>query len=907
MRLSLYLTLIVNSIILLAFAGFGGYMASQQSASLTKELEHDTITMARSIAGGSIPDLLLVDLERIENSLLRQVTLGSAQELVVADRHGRILVQVERGANGLPKSVYKHISQPLDLSQAEVRTQATYTLLLPIEHVERLGWVRVTSSLSALEQVRRQIWVGTLLASLLTIAFVSVLLGVFLRKATAELRRAGEFAGDLAQQRSVSMSTTSRIVEIQELTTSLNSAAQALRKSTKGMNDKQFALDQHAIVSIADLQGNITYANDLFCQISGYARDELLGQNHRLLLSGSQPPALFEDLWQTISSGHVWHGEICNRNHSGGQYWVRSTIMPLLGEDGLPEQYIAIRTDISALKQAEHEMLLAKNEAVQASQVKSDFLANMSHEIRTPLNAIIGMAYLAMKTNLNAKQSDYIGKIHYSGGHLLGVVNDILDFSKIEAGKLEIESSIFRLDRILDNLTTLLGATVSAKSLAFVSEVDASLPTYLKGDFLRLGQVLVNFVNNAIKFTEAGRITVRVKKIDATESNIRVHFEVEDTGIGLTPEQKGRLFQSFHQADASTSRRFGGTGLGLAISKHLSQLMGGEVGVESEVGRGSTFWFTANLGLVSDEDIAHLNSFEAQPKSLPARFELIRGKRILLAEDNEFNQQIATEMLEDAGAMVVVANNGKEALDLAQREKFDCVLMDMQMPVMDGLEATRLIRADAALLGLKIIALTANTQQVDKDKCFAAGMDDFIIKPFLPEQFYTTIAKHLQEQTCADEAASAVPSPLAGEINPGCLSPCQGGAGGGLVSNGQSGINTSPSAVTMQGDPSIIDLTILAKMVGDDPAKVRKYAYKFLETTSNSLPEIEAALQAGDLLLLGALGHRCKASARAVGAIGFADLCQALDEGKVGGDIAQMSAIVAQLRPLLERIREQIG
>jgi len=299
MRLWLYLTLVVNSIILLAFLGHGAHMASEQSAWLAQDLENDTHNMARSISAGSADYLLLAEFDKIENLLLRQVTLGSVRELVVADNNGRILVQVERGSTGQPKSVYEHflqsldlsqsergstgqprsvyehVSQLLDLSESEVRTLATYTLLLPIERGERLGWVRVTTSLSALESVRREIWVDALLASLLTVVVTGGLLVVFLRKATAALGHATEFAGDLINQRGVSMPTISRIVEIEQLRRALNSAAQALRQSAKGMTDRQFALDQHAIVSITDLQGNITYANDRFCQ-----------RNQRLLTSG---------------------------------------------------------------------------------------------------------------------------------------------------------------------------------------------------------------------------------------------------------------------------------------------------------------------------------------------------------------------------------------------------------------------------------------------------------------------------------------------------------------------------------------------------------------------------------------------------------------------------------------------
>ncbi len=445
MRLWLYLTLVVNSIILLAFIGYGSHTASEQSAWLAQDLENDTRNVARSISAGSADYLLLASFDKIENLLLRQVTLGSVQELVVADRNGRILVQVERGSTGQPKSVYEHflqpldlsqsergsndqprsvyehVSQPLDLSQSEVRTLATYTLLLPIERGERLGWVRVTASLSALESVQREIWVDALLASLLTVVVTGGLLAVFLRKVTAALAHATQFAGDLIHQRGVAMPTISRIMEIVQLRRALNSAAQALRQSAKDMSDRQFALDQHAIVSITDLQGNITYANDLFCQISGYARDELLGQNHRLIKSGSHPPAFFEDLWQTISAGRVWHGEICNRNRYGALYWVSSTIVPLLGEDGQPEQYIEICTDITDRRQQQNEILRLNAGLEERVQQRTEELVSQQEELRQSNRynrdlfntSLIGLALCKMDGSLvdiNQAYVDILGR-----------------------------------------------------------------------------------------------------------------------------------------------------------------------------------------------------------------------------------------------------------------------------------------------------------------------------------------------------------------------------------------------------------------------------------------------------------------------------------------------------------------
>ncbi|MBI3903858.1 MAG: PAS domain S-box protein [Nitrosomonadales bacterium] len=650
---------------------------------------------------------------------------------------------------------------------------------------------------------------------------------------------------------------------------------QKLNESTLRLRVLSRAIEQSPVVNIiTDVQGVIQYVNPKFEEMTGYTLEEVQGKNPRILNAGIQPEEVYAKLWAMITSGREWHGELCNRKKSGELYWEHTSISPVRDEAGKITQFIAIKEDITEKKAAAEMLHRAKEESDAASRAKSDFLANMSHEIRTPLNAIIGMAYLAMRTEAGVKVRDYLGKIHFSGNHLLGVVNDILDLSKIEAGKLEIEKTVFRTDRLLENIATLIGDGAAAKNLELDFELDPVVPGQLYGDFLRIGQVLINYANNAIKFTERGRIVVRMKKLDETETDIRLRFEVEDTGIGLTPEQKGKLFQSFQQADSSTSRKFGGTGLGLAISKQLAHMMGGEVGVESEFGKGSTFWFTAHMGKVKDSDAESGRSSAPSAVTRSTSLEAIRGAAILLAEDNVFNQEVAGEMLEQAGAKVTIANNGKEALEWLRKARFDCVLMDMQMPEMDGLEATRLIRADPALAGVRILALTANIMQSDRERCAAAGMDDFITKPFLPGQFYMTLAKWLPTRTTVQPGAIAAP--------------------------------VAAVAAVSAGDPAIIDLSVLAEMVGDNPEKIRKFSLRFFETAMSSLDEMDAALASGDLAALGAIGHRVKSAARSVGAMGFADLCMTLEQAGKNGEMERARETVPQLRPLLARIEEKI-
>jgi len=795
----------------------------------------------------------------------------------------------------------------------------------------------------------------------------------------------------------------------------IKAANDKLQALAQDLHFQIFALDQHAVVSSTDTEGIITYANDKFCNISGYSREELIGQNHRIVNSNEHPPEVFEDMWHTITSGNVWHGEIKNKTKTGHFYWVAATIVPFIDTNGKPFKYIAIRTDItkrkemevnihktnrflqgltdtmgegvyaldsqgtclfvnpetvrqtgwseqelvginihnkihfqtldgahvpasecptskaisqgqtyqsddeyfthkdgylfpvsitstplykkneiigsvaifhdiSQRKRNEEELQQAKQQAEQANKEKSNFLANMSHEIRTPMNAIIGMSYLALQTDLNEKQHNYIEKVHYSAESLLGIINDILDFSKIEAGKLELEHVNFNLKDIFENLSTIIGNKIEEKSLELLFNTDFDVPDYLNGDPLRLTQILVNLLNNAVKFTDNGEIIIQTSIQNKTgKDQIELLFAIKDSGIGMTPEQQQKLFKSFSQADSSTTRKYGGTGLGLAISKTLSELMGGQIWAESTKNEGSTFFFTATLTLqssqqqqlvidnqadlhqlkgkhiliVDDNDSAReilihmaehlkltvssassgtqaieilsqannqqstidlilmdwkmpgldgietvqkinesgsktppplvmvtaygkdavtdeakklnvdipqiltkpitmsnlldsiMNAFGSPNKiftstkknnySHQAHIQQLQGASILLVEDNRINQELATELLTINGLNVTLAHNGQEAVDRVNNESFDAILMDIQMPVMDGYMATKEIRnfnTDTI-----IIAMTANAMSSDRDLAISAGMNDYISKPINVTEMFATIAK----------------------------------------------------------------------------------------------------------------------------------------------------------------------
>ncbi|CAK8719231.1 histidine kinase [Candidatus Electrothrix laxa] len=415
---------------------------------------------------------------------------------------------------------------------------------------------------------------------------------------------------------------------------------------------------------------------------------------------------------------------------------------PFTTQDGIPAK-MEVRLDITSQKKMEQEQrkaiafLKEKKSAESASRAKSSFLANMSHEIRTPMNAVIGMSKLALETNLNAEQYNLISKVHISARSLLGIINDILDFSKIEADKMELEVIDFHLPEVLEHVYTLIRLKAEEKGLILNIESTAGVPEILRGDPLRLKQILTNLGNNAVKFTQSGRVDIKVKLLKRQGKKLKLHFSVSDSGKGMSAEQLDKLFRAFCQAENSTTRQYGGTGLGLVISQKLVKMMGGKISVKSELHQGSCFHFTLELEK-GDADQLPLKQTEHIKK-----ISELEGKKILLTEDNPFNMELAAILFSRKKIIVLQAENGEEALKILESERVDCVLMDIQMPVMDGYTACKKIRTQEKFKKLPVLAMTANVMASDVKKSREAGMNDHICKPLNENELFDTLIKWL--------------------------------------------------------------------------------------------------------------------------------------------------------------------
>ncbi|MEJ8837023.1 hybrid sensor histidine kinase/response regulator [Ramlibacter sp. AN1133] len=771
-----------------------------------------------------------------------------------------------------------------------------------------------------------------------------------------------------------------------------------LRRSTGARDElqRQQALLQAVIASSPDLiayrdaDGTFLGCNDAYGELVGMPAEAVAGRTVEEVLAPAVAQRVREEDVQVLQHNEGSTTEAWFDYPDGRRARLEFVRSPMRDSDGSAMGVVAVGRDVTRRREAEEELRRARALAEEATEMKTAFLANMSHEIRTPINAILGMSHLALNTELTPRQRDYLAKVQAAGEHLAGIVDDILDLSKIEAGKLALEKEVFALDAVLEQVSDVVAEKAQDKGLELVFDVDAQVPPQLAGDPLRVRQVLINYLNNAIKFTERGEVVLRVAVERRDGQRVLLRFAVRDTGIGLTPEQAARVFQHFEQADRSTTRKYGGTGLGLAISRSLAEMMGGAVGVDSRFGEGSTFWFTAWLdvaphaarptlpwpdlrnlrALVADDNASAREALgellrgltfqveeassgaqalallraaneagrpftfffvdgrlpdlepadaprrlgEAQlqpvlivtaghhaaeaagrepgawvlrkPTSASAVFDLavdalralrgerpasaprsaglaasappaLEGARVLLVEDNLINQQVAGEILQEAGVTVQIAENGAQAVQRVQDERFDLVLMDMQMPVMDGVTATERIRALG--LDVPVIAMTANAMASDRERCLAAGMNDFLSKPIHPQELYRVVAAWLPAA-----APAPAPEPSAPTAHDPMLAALAGVAGLDVAR----GLEFTPST---------------------DPGFYLQMLGIFVDSYRDCEERLAEFLATGDRGSAERLVHNCKGAAATLGAMPLAglaaDLEQALRSGRDPGEI----------------------
>ena len=481
------------------------------------------------------------------------------------------------------------------------------------------------------------------------------------------------------------------------------------------------AMDEHSLVSVTDIKGTITYANDKFCAISGYSRAELIGKNHRLLNSENQPKDYWRNMFMKVSKGAVWHDEVCNKAKDGHLYWVDTTVVPLYDGANRLSGYTSIRTDITDQKAIISNLAEAKKQAEVANESKTDFLANMSHEIRTPMNGVIGMTNLLLDTELNKEQHSFAKTAKNSAESLLTIINDILDFSKVEAGMLELELIDLDLALLLHELGSSIAFNAHEKGLELLCPANPMPHQIFIADPGRIRQILNNLVSNAIKFTEQGEVAVYCTVSKQTRLRSQLLFEVRDTGIGINAEQQVGLFERFSQADGSTTRKFGGTGLGLAISKQLVELMGGEIGVKSTMDKGASFWFTLDLA----------NATIQQPLKSLAN---LHDQKLLVVDDNLTNRTLLSQLLTNWQVEHTLVDSGKAALEslkvaAAAGHPYHIAILDMQMPEMDGSQLATKIKNDISLADTQLVMLTSQGQRDDAKKFKAVGFTAYLNKP----------------------------------------------------------------------------------------------------------------------------------------------------------------------------------
>lgn len=605
-----------------------------------------------------------------------------------------------------------------------------------------------------------------------------------------------------------------------------------------------------------------TDVNPAMCDILGRSREDIIGKDIFAFVDDKNEAIFHEQIVRRRHGGTSAY-EVALQRPDGTNVPCLNNATPLFSSDGERVGSVGIWADITDIKQAQRDLEQEKERAQSANVAKSEFLAIASHELRTPMNGVLGMAGLLLRSELQDEQRHRVSVIKESGENLLGLLDDILDISKIESGRVELDKSHIDISRLLDSVAALMESRARQKGLDYKTRIEADVPAIVTGDLARLRQVLINLIGNAVKFTDSGEIGIAVSQMPLNGSAIRLRFEVTDTGLGIDSSSQHRIFEKFTQADESTTRKFGGTGLGLAICKDFAELMGGEIGVDSTPGEGSTFWFTADCEIGDPEKVVNASTTLLQ--SPVAISHDLGHLRVLVAEDNRVNQEIARDTLEQEGHHVTLVINGAEAVDAVQQDAYDIVLMDVHMPEMDGPTATRHIRAlSGPEAGIPIIALTADAMAGDREKFLGAGMDDYVSKPFDPVELFSSISRCLNADPVNVEMSST-PAPPGG---------------------------------TERETAGRLESAIVEPLRVGKPDLWKKLVTVYLEDMARGLEKMAQALSDGDFAAVHLTAHTLKSSSANMGATYLSELCRKLEaeagDGRLEGGAALLGDIQSE-------------
>jgi PAS domain S-box-containing protein len=741
-----------------------------------KRLQVPVLSMAAPIRNrqgrviGSLSGVVNLD----EANFLERITAipyGKTGGYLIVEPEQRLIVVGTDRQRAMEKQPPPGVNPKMDRFMAGAEgsdvlvNQKGVEVLVAVKGIPAAGWSVVTwlPTIEAFAPVR-----DMQQRMLLTTIFLTLLVGGLIRwMLRRQLAPMTEAASTLAALTDENLSSQKLPVttqdEIGELIGGFNRLLETLRQREDALQQSEARLSaiietEPECIKIVDAEGHLRQMNpaglamieaDSLAQVAGRPVLDLIAPEYR---------AEFEQLHERVIAGESVQLQFEVIGLKGGRRWLETHAVPMLINGEIV--HLAITRDIEGRKEADAELekyrlhleglvnertmdlSVAKEAAEAASRAKSTFLANMSHELRTPMNAIMGMTGVLLRHATEPKQCEQLGKIDVASRHLLAVINDILDISKIEADRLVLEESDFILGEVLENLTSMIGEKAREKGLALHFDLPPEVARLaLRGDPLRLGQILLNYTSNAVKFTEQGSITVRIRQVKDRPESVVLHIEVTDTGIGISSEDQLRLYTAFEQADSSMTRKYGGTGLGLAISKRLVKLMGGEVGVVSQPGLGSTFWFSVCLGK-ADVAVSPVSTLSRQTAEQRLH-SVYAGSRVLLVEDEPINQEVSREMLVDVGLVVDLADDGAIAVELARQHRYALILMDMQMPNLNGVDATRAIRAESLNMDTPILAMTANAFDEDRLVCIEAGMNDHIGKPVDPGRLFETLLNWL--------------------------------------------------------------------------------------------------------------------------------------------------------------------